>query len=805
MPLFDPPGGGVISSVFGRTGVVTAESGDYTAAQVGADAAGAAAAAQAAAEAASLPTLTEVSVSAAGTLALNKITEVTATSGLVTMTLPASVAGSLIVCERSGASTSNVAVTGNIRGVSAQTITLELASESEMFFGDGTTWWPAAGHKTLSSLQALFLQAANNLSDVASPSTALANLGGAPGLRLVYVDAHGADPTGATYSDTAFAAAQAAAGSGAYQMVMGSGTYKLAGAYTFGRYQGLTGPGSAFCTISYTGTGTCIAAYDSSFNSSESFGGKFGGFAINGAGAGSAAVGMSWGNLGAARCNDITIVNFTGASSIGLDLHNGSGWSEEGEWTAIRLVSNTVNVCYDTGSFDYSLFQFVIVAEVNQNGVQLQNSCALEGVRFELRGNFIGGAGNTGCVFAIDPGNPSGASRIDKAQMYVSVESDGTGTGHYTVQMGGGSSSQFNGTGVLHFLNGGEGAPPFQAGTFVGTYGFSGIIDETGLGDMVNGDSAAFWGGTQWNVRGSLTGGWGGTLYTQYADVQCLQLSSGSNAWAFANVPAIRARRMELLIAQPASGGAGTITWPGSVTWQSASPPVLQTANGAVDRIRFTYLPATSTWYGEYIGLDQSSADITANGTLALGATGKGADAGHVHPSLVAVSAQDRGYLAMNGYPEYLGGALTPVAGTIYLAGILVRQPITVAHVTVFVQSPEASGVTANENFIGLYNAAGTRLAQTATDSAYTSATYTPVPVALSAGAITPGLYWVAWLMNASAMPELSKVGGGVSSAMSNVGLSPVLYATGGALQTSLPASGLTPAAASTVPWVALS
>src|SRR6185437_5763032 len=45
-------GGGAISSVFGRTGVVVAKPGDYTAAQVGADASGAAATAQANAEAA---------------------------------------------------------------------------------------------------------------------------------------------------------------------------------------------------------------------------------------------------------------------------------------------------------------------------------------------------------------------------------------------------------------------------------------------------------------------------------------------------------------------------------------------------------------------------------------------------------------------------------------------------------------------------------------------------------------------------------------------------------------------------------
>jgi hypothetical protein len=52
---FNDGGGALVVSVFGRTGAITGQTGDYTAAQVGADPSGSAAAAQAAAEAASLP------------------------------------------------------------------------------------------------------------------------------------------------------------------------------------------------------------------------------------------------------------------------------------------------------------------------------------------------------------------------------------------------------------------------------------------------------------------------------------------------------------------------------------------------------------------------------------------------------------------------------------------------------------------------------------------------------------------------------------------------------------------------------
>ena len=149
-------------------------------------AAGAASAAQAAAIAASLPALAQASVSASGTLALDTISTVTAATAL-TMTLPASVAGALIVAERESASVASVAVTGNIRGVAAQTVTLSLASESETFFGYGGSWWPIAGHKTLASLQALFAAFAGDVAGgvPAAPRVQLSDpSGGAWGLGV---------------------------------------------------------------------------------------------------------------------------------------------------------------------------------------------------------------------------------------------------------------------------------------------------------------------------------------------------------------------------------------------------------------------------------------------------------------------------------------------------------------------------------------------------------------------------------------------------------------------------------------------
>jgi lysophospholipase L1-like esterase len=98
-----------------------------------------------------------VSVSASGTLALNTVTEVSASSASRTMTLPTAGAGDLVVVEKSDSSVNTVAVTGTIRG-SSGSITLKLQNESEMLYGWAGSWWPVAGHKTLGSLDARYVQ-----------------------------------------------------------------------------------------------------------------------------------------------------------------------------------------------------------------------------------------------------------------------------------------------------------------------------------------------------------------------------------------------------------------------------------------------------------------------------------------------------------------------------------------------------------------------------------------------------------------------------------------------------------------------
>ena len=106
--------------------------------------------------------------------------------------------------------------------------------------------------------------ASNNLSDVDSASTSLANINGQPRISdTFYVNDYGADPTGATFSDTAFTAAAnaanaaRAAGVNAVDILLGVGTYKLNignFATTYPRVDVL-GPGQEACVVNLYDSG----------------------------------------------------------------------------------------------------------------------------------------------------------------------------------------------------------------------------------------------------------------------------------------------------------------------------------------------------------------------------------------------------------------------------------------------------------------------------------------------------------------------------------------------------------------------
>jgi Pectate lyase superfamily protein len=155
----------------------------------------------------------------------------------------------------------------------------------------------------------------------------------------------------------------------------------------------------------------------------------------------------------------------------------------------------------------------------------------------------------------------------------------------------------------------------------------------------------------------------------------------------------------------------------------------------------------------------------------------------------------DMGFVAWNYDPVGTTNSTLTVNGTVYLAQLQIRYATTISKLSVGV-STAATTVTANQNFLGLYNASGTRVAVTAAGAIDTGLTSSGI---LTASVVTPyaaaaGMYWVAFVNNASTAATLSRASG-ANLSIANGGLSAAAfrYAVNGTTQTSLPSS-ITPA-----------
>jgi hypothetical protein len=90
------------------------------------------------------------------------------------------------------------------------------------------------------------------------------------------------------------------------------------------------------------------------------------------------------------------------------------------------------------------------------------------------------------------------------------------------------------------------------------------------------------------------------TLDWNAANCQTITLANNGQTFTFSNP--IAGGRYLLRLQQPASGAAGTVTWPANVKWPGGSAPTLTATNGQVDIVTFyydgtDYLGATSLNY----------------------------------------------------------------------------------------------------------------------------------------------------------------------------------------------------------------
>lgn len=148
--------------------------------------------------------------------------------------------------------------------------------------------------------------------------------------------------------------------------------------------------------------------------------------------------------------------------------------------------------------------------------------------------------------------------------------------------------------------------------------------------------------------------------------------------------------------------------------------------------------------------------------------------------------AREHGAIAWAYDPALVNNGVAGTAGTLYLVGLYVPRAVTA---TKLFWGIATAGVTpvAGQNWVSLFNSAGTKLADVATDARITT---TGAFTETISAALTPGMYWVGILANAATMPQTYKAASTAASLV-NFGLTGanLRFATAGTALTATPAS----------------
>ncbi|MFF5471049.1 hypothetical protein [Streptomyces achromogenes] len=147
----------------------------------------------------------------------------------------------------------------------------------------------------------------------------------------------------------------------------------------------------------------------------------------------------------------------------------------------------------------------------------------------------------------------------------------------------------------------------------------------------------------------------------------------------------------------------------------------------------------------------------------------------------------NHGAVAWTADPATVNGGQVATNGTVALSALYVTQSVTATKLFWGITTAGATP-TAGQNFVGLYDANGNRLATVNVDARISSANTTfqeTINVSVS-----PGMYWAAWVFNAATPPTVFR-GPNINAGLVNFNL-PVTaarYATGATGQTALPAA----------------
>ncbi len=419
-------------------------------------------------------------------------------------------------------------------------------------------------------------------------------------LRLIYVDdLAGVDPTGVTDSSAAIIAEQTSLGTNPYILILGQGTYRLNNPLnTFTAKQGMQGVSSSLTNLTFYGTGTCVNISDGASFGSSSNAGPHSGYNIDMSNATAGSIGFAFGAMTMARNTDISVSNSDGVGSIGFHLINPTNtWSEQGVWIGIRSINNTNGYVLDYGSHDYNSYDFLCVANANQNGLVMQNNASCVGSIIKFVGNFATGVGsNTGVGWVIGT-STTDVSTMIQCTFQVSCEADGTGVAHKSFNISQtGNNHSLVGHGVWVW-NGGSAT--FVNGTNAGgIIGIAGYVSEPGLGLLnLNGDAASFLGGVGFKESGNLLTSYAYNnmlIYCQFGPYHSFIMPNSVVAISgFQGINFLR----EVNIFFNSGGASSAVTWPANVKFSGSS--VLSTTAGYIDRVHLIYLPSSGNWYGE--------------------------------------------------------------------------------------------------------------------------------------------------------------------------------------------------------------
>jgi len=116
-----------------------------------------------------------------------------------------------------------------------------------------------------------------------------------------------------------------------------------------------------------------------------------------------------------------------------------------------------------------------------------------------------------------------------------------------------------------------------------------------------------------------------------------------------------------------------------------------------------------------------------------------------------------------------------PTNGCLYLVGVYARQAFTTSKVYLSVSVAGASAV-AGQNWIGLYNTAGTLCASKGIDSTVTATAGLQTITWTSNFTGPAGMYWVGFIFNATTNPTLYRTSTAADNATQNVGVSAPFY-----------------------------